>query len=158
MIWIPSLVGLGAWLGESAPLAAYLHSTLQSTLDAEPFHFAKPLPGCLLRVLKNESSYVTILVNGGTRPAGCELTVPSDLHLTTLWGASGSARTGIENLSCPLKQHWCSSGNDTMTHKVVLRSPTLPVLPPELCDWPNFARPILTQTYYEPQGNLNGKK
>jgi hypothetical protein len=92
---------LGAWMGDSAPLAAYLHSTLQSTLDAEPFHFAKPQPGCLLRVLKNESSYVTILVNGGTRPASCELTVPSALHSTTLWGASGTARTGIENVSLP---------------------------------------------------------
>jgi beta-galactosidase len=101
VIWIPSLVGLGAWMGDSAPLAAYLHSTLQSTLDAEPFHFAKPQPGCLLRVLRNEGVYVTILVNGGARPVSCELTAPSALHSTTLWGASGTTPTGIENVSLP---------------------------------------------------------
>ena len=101
VIWIPSLVGLGAWMGDSAPLAAYLHSTLQITLDAEPFYFAKPQPGCLLRVLKNESAYVTILANGGEQPVSCALTVPPALHSTTLWGMTGNARTGTEDVSLP---------------------------------------------------------
>jgi hypothetical protein len=44
---------------------------------------------------------VTILVNGGARPVSCELTAPSALHSTTLWGASGTTPTGIENVSLP---------------------------------------------------------
>jgi hypothetical protein len=45
-----------------------------------------------------------------------------------------------------------------MTHKTELRSPTSPVLSIELDEWPNFARPVLTQMSYELQGDLNGKK
>ena len=101
VIWIPSLVGLGAWLGDTAPLAAYLHSTLQPALSAVPFNFAQPQPGCLLRVLKNESAYVTILVNGEARPVSCAMTVPPALHSTTLWGMTGNARTGTEDVSLP---------------------------------------------------------
>jgi beta-galactosidase len=101
VIWIPSLVGLGAWLGDTAPLAAYLHSTLQPALAAVPFNFAQPQPGCLLRVLKNDSAYVTILVNGEAQPVSCAMTVPPALHSTTLWGMTGSAHTGTEDVSLP---------------------------------------------------------
>jgi hypothetical protein len=101
VIWIPSLVGLGAWLGDTAPLAAYLHSTLQTTLAAEPFYFAQPQPSCLLRVQKNENAYVTILANGGAQPVNCAMTVPPALHSTTLWGTAGTTRTGIEDVSLP---------------------------------------------------------
>jgi beta-galactosidase len=99
VIWIPSLVGLGAWLGDTAPLAAYLHSALQSAFAEEPFYFAHPQPSCLLRVLKNESAYVTILVNGEARPVSCAMTVPPALHSTTLWGTAGIARIGVEDVS-----------------------------------------------------------
>jgi len=101
VIWIPSLVGLGAWLGDTAPLAAYLHSTLQTTLAAEPFYFAQPQPSCLLRVQKNENAYVTILANGGAQPVNCAMTVPPALHSTTLWGTAGTTRSGIEDVSLP---------------------------------------------------------
>jgi beta-galactosidase len=101
VIWIPSLVGLGAWLGDTAPLAAYLHSTLQPLLAEVLFNFAQPQPGCLLRVLKNEGAYVTILANGGEQPVSCAMTVPAALHSRTLWGAAGAARTGFEDVSLP---------------------------------------------------------
>ena len=45
-----------------------------------------------------------------------------------------------------------------MIHKAALRNPTSPVLLLELAEWPNFARPILTQPSYELQGDLNGEK
>ncbi len=101
VIWIPSLVGLGAWLGDPAPLANYLHSTLQPTLAAVPFSFVQPEPNCLLRVLKNEGSYLTILANSDGQPANCAMTVPAGLHPRTLWGADGIGRDGIEEVSLP---------------------------------------------------------
>jgi beta-galactosidase len=101
VIWIPSLVGLGAWLGDPAPLANYLHSTLQPALTAVPFNFVQPQPNCLLRVLKKESAYLTILANSGGQPANCAMTVPTGLHPKTLWGTAGTGRNGIEDVSLP---------------------------------------------------------
>jgi hypothetical protein len=45
-----------------------------------------------------------------------------------------------------------------MTHKAALRSNTSPVLLIELDGRPDFARPILSQTSYELQGDDNGNK
>jgi len=101
VIWIPSMVGLGAWLGDTAPLAAFLHSTLRSTLEAQPFYFAAPQPGCLLRALKNENTYVTILTNGEAHPVSCSITFPKTLKAMTLWGSAGVAHSGIEASTLP---------------------------------------------------------
>ena len=86
------------------PRACGTKTHLSGCLDGQvstPFYFAQPQPGCLLRVLKNENAYVTVVVNGGARQVSCELAVPSALHSTTLWGASGTARTGIEDVPLP---------------------------------------------------------
>jgi hypothetical protein len=45
-----------------------------------------------------------------------------------------------------------------MTHRDALRNSNSPVLVLELAEGPNFARSVLTQTSYELQGDLNGKK
>jgi hypothetical protein len=45
-----------------------------------------------------------------------------------------------------------------MTHMAALRNNTSPVLVIELAEWPNFTRPTLTETSYEPQGDIYGKK
>jgi beta-galactosidase len=101
VIWIPSMIGLGAWLGDTTPLAAFLHSTLQSTLDAQPFYFSTPQPDCLLRVLRNQNAYVTILANGSARPVSCSMKVPGPLHGTALWGTAGVTESGVENVTLP---------------------------------------------------------
>jgi hypothetical protein len=82
-------------------LANYLHSTLQPALTAVPFNFVQPQPNCLLRVLKKESAYLTILANSGGQPANCAMTVPTGLHPKTLWGTAGTGRNGIEDVSLP---------------------------------------------------------
>lgn len=86
VIWIPSPVDLGAWLRGTEPLAAYLQTTLSKTLNAEPFRFPSPQPGCVMRILKNGEVSISVLTNGGDSPVKCQVQHPAGLHGQKLWG------------------------------------------------------------------------
>jgi hypothetical protein len=86
VIWIPSPVDIGAWLRGTEPLAAYLQSTLSKTLNAEPFRFPSPQPGCVMRVLIAGNASVSVLTNGGDSPVKCRVQHPEGLHGQKLWG------------------------------------------------------------------------
>ncbi len=75
-IWIPSLVGNGAWFGDHAPITDLLKRTLKDAIHTVPFRFADRCPGLVLRTLRNGNAYVTIIANGSGTPASCRLAVP----------------------------------------------------------------------------------
>jgi beta-galactosidase len=85
VIWIPSPIGLGAWLTDAQPLTQYLQASLNEVL-APPFTLTQPQDSCLLRVLENQGSYLTVLTNGAETSRKCEIKAPPGLHATTLWG------------------------------------------------------------------------
>ena len=85
VIWIPSPIGLGAWLTDAQPLTQYLQASLKGVLSA-PFTLTQPQDSCLLRVLENQGAYLTVLTNGAETSKKCEIKVPPGLHATTLWG------------------------------------------------------------------------
>ena len=85
VIWIPSPIGLGAWLTDAQPLTQYLQASLNDVLSA-PFPLTQPQDSCLLRVLENQGAYLTVLTNGAGTPKKCEIKAPPGLHATTLWG------------------------------------------------------------------------
>lgn len=62
-LWIPSLVGLGARLGDDSQLAVFLANELKTNLENAPFIFASQQKGCLMKTLQSGSSYVTVVVN-----------------------------------------------------------------------------------------------
>ena len=84
-IWIPSPIGLGAWLTDAQPLTQYLQASLNDVLSA-PFTLTQPQDSCLLRVLENQGAYLTVLTNGAETSKKCEIKAPPGLHATTLWG------------------------------------------------------------------------
>ena len=86
VIWIPSPVGMGAWLGDSRPLAAYLQNELAPATKSQVFRFSEPKKGCLIRVLKNQNTYVSVVTNGTDGALTCEVLHPTALHPTKLWG------------------------------------------------------------------------
>lgn len=86
VIWIPSPIGLGAWLTAPQPLANYLQSTL-NVIKSAPFYFPKPENSCLLRVLENHGTYTTVVTNETGITKNCGLNTPTGLHPTSLWGA-----------------------------------------------------------------------
>jgi beta-galactosidase len=85
VIWIPSPIGLGAWLTDAQPLTQYLQASLNDVLSA-PFTLTQPQDSCLLRVLENQGAYLTVLTNGAETSKKCEIKAPPGLHATTLWG------------------------------------------------------------------------
>ena len=85
VIWIPSPIGLGAWLTDAQPLTQYLQASLKGVLSA-PFTLTQPQDSCLLRVLENQGAYLTVLTNGAETSKKCEIKAPPGLHATTLWG------------------------------------------------------------------------
>jgi beta-galactosidase len=85
VIWIPSPIGLGAWLTDAQPLTRYLQASLNDVLPA-PFTLTQPQDSCLLRVLENHGAYLTVLTNGAETSKKCEIKAPPGLHATTLWG------------------------------------------------------------------------
>jgi len=85
VIWIPSPIGMGAWLTDAQPLAQFLQATFSEVLSA-PFTLKQPQDSCLLRVLENQGAYLTVLTNGAETSKICAIKGPSDLHATTLWG------------------------------------------------------------------------
>lgn len=85
VIWIPSPIGLGAWLTDAQPLARYLQVSLKPFQSA-PFTLRKVEDSCILRVLENQGAYLTILTNGRGTSNKCEIKAPPGLHGTTLWG------------------------------------------------------------------------
>lgn len=86
VIWIPSPVGLGAWLTNPKPLAGYLQSSLSGEMATEPFRFPQPQKACLLRVLENQGKYVSVVTNGGAASVECVLAGASRLDPDVLWG------------------------------------------------------------------------
>ncbi len=89
-IWIPSMIGLGAWQGDNGPLAELTKTLVAPFRKNLPFKFSSHQPGCLLRVLQNEKAYCTVITNGTLEPKTCRLETPEGLTPTVLWGQSGS--------------------------------------------------------------------
>jgi beta-galactosidase len=89
-IWIPSLVDLGAWLGDRRPLSEFLNTVIAPFTHELPFRFAEPQPGCLMRVLASGDSFITVVTNGGMQPRRVRLRRPGKLIGKVLWGEASS--------------------------------------------------------------------
>ncbi len=76
VIWLPATVGAGAWLEDAAPLASLLGGMLRTQLEAVPFRFNTPQAGCVLRVLSDGRSSLTVVANETGAPLACGLHAP----------------------------------------------------------------------------------
>lgn len=103
-IWIPSMLGLGAWLGDGAPLARLLQDVTEPFARDVPFRFTERQPGCLLRVLQSGGSYVTVVTNGTDEPRRCGLRHPQGLTPQTLWGDASALTQGGQAVSLGARQ------------------------------------------------------
>ena len=92
VLWLPALVGQGAWFGDAAPLAALLKEV---TPSAPPFPLDSHNGDCLLRVLRNGDSYLSVTTNSAARNTTCSEQPPNGLSPTSLWGAAPSRSEGV---------------------------------------------------------------
>jgi beta-galactosidase len=83
VLWLPTLVGQGAWFGDAAPLAGFLKDVMPS---APPFPLLSKNGDCLVRVLRNDDSFVSVVTNGAASNTTCSVQPPAGLKPTPLWG------------------------------------------------------------------------
>jgi beta-galactosidase len=103
-VWVPSLIGMGAWLGDGAPLTGLLEELTAPFTRDVPFRFDGRQPGCLLRVLRNGNSYVTVVTNGAAEPRQCRLRRPAGLAPQLLWGDPPTLTPNNPNVSLGARQ------------------------------------------------------
>ena len=96
VVWIPSLVGLGAWLTDVGPLSQFLLETARPWLDQVPVHFQSRAPDCLLRSLVSDDALLVVVTNGGDREQICRLRLTESRQdqPEVLWGRRDSVQEG----------------------------------------------------------------
>ncbi len=82
-VWIPSMIDLGAWLGDDSELTSLLAKTFEDKKST--FTFPERSPGCLMRVLRNGDRFVTVLTNGRSEENTCRVQT-SRQSFQVLWG------------------------------------------------------------------------
>jgi len=85
-IWIPSLLGLGAWLDDNEPLANLLLDITKTETENMPFRFPGYQEGCVMRILQKGEQYVTIVTNGNLEPNSCYIEMKKEMSPEVLWG------------------------------------------------------------------------
>ena len=63
VLWIPAMIGLGAWIYDNGPLADLLQNEIKNYNHC-PFSFSGHYPGVLMKVLQNGGEYMIVLMNG----------------------------------------------------------------------------------------------
>jgi beta-galactosidase len=87
VIWVPSPIGTGAWESDTKPLASFLRKEIPQLENATLFRQASGSSNCVLRVLKGENGFVTVLTNGEKQPAQCNVVAPAGMQPKgALWG------------------------------------------------------------------------
>lgn len=82
VLWLPTPLGLGSWLNQARPLAAYL----QAELPVAPIRFAGPQKDCFMQVLENHGSYLLMVTNGSSERRSCQATYSKGFNSASLWG------------------------------------------------------------------------
>ena len=93
VVWIPSLVGLGAWQKDNAPLAQWLSKELSSALESVHFQFARQYPKVLLRLMQSGENYITVLVNTNEEEVEIEMKRPKRLSASLLFSSHNTPVT-----------------------------------------------------------------
>ncbi len=81
VLWVPTLLGLGARLDQNTPLSALLFREAAQSINQIPFRFTRHQPGLLSRTLETTDAFVAILINKKSQPVDIELTLPDSLPL-----------------------------------------------------------------------------
>jgi hypothetical protein len=81
------MVGIGAWKKDNQPLADFLNYHFHDFLKEAPFSFSRKYEHCVLRTLKSNERYLTVVTNGSKQPKRCVLNVKKEeLEPSLIWG------------------------------------------------------------------------
>ena len=62
-VWVPSLIGMGAWRNDNSKLSAFLMQEVSRSIDRLPIHFKAQKQGVLMRTMQSGNSLITIIIN-----------------------------------------------------------------------------------------------
>ena len=95
VIWIPSTIGLGAWMVDEKGLAELLESVAEPFVGALPVRFKAFSRGCLMRTLKTKDALLTVIVNGTDKPSRCVLVMNGRRRPRLLWGSRSRVTSDV---------------------------------------------------------------
>ena len=84
--WVPSLIGLGSWQNDNAPLSKFLQKELGGNLDRLPFRIENHLPGVFMKTLESEKEFVSMIVNANDHPVEVQIRLQTNKKSAILFG------------------------------------------------------------------------
>jgi beta-galactosidase len=97
VLWIPAMIGLGAWLSDNKPLAALLKRELSRYME-NIFSFTEHTPGVFMKILMNGREFIFILINGKNRKACLTINGIDHKNLELMYGAKNWLKKGTINI------------------------------------------------------------
>lgn len=86
VVWMPMLVGLGAWLDTNGALVELLTKEIpQSITNGIPVRFSRKTDNVILQSLQNGKSYLSVITNGTDKPQEVSLTLTDKLSPTVIF-------------------------------------------------------------------------
>lgn len=86
-IWVPSLIGVGAWVYGDKPLSRWLKDEITPVLHEVPFRFASYSKDCYMQILQNKNGYLTIIINGSKELKNINLLSTTGKKAKVLFGS-----------------------------------------------------------------------
>ncbi len=94
VVWIPSLLGLGARLKDYAAFSGWLEQEVAQSIKTMPFKFKSPQQGMFMKVLQSGDEYVTVLINKSKAFKSIDLDKKANLKPTILFAGKNG---GVDN-------------------------------------------------------------
>jgi len=82
VIWIPTLLGLGARLQSTMPLSLFLYTEAQTSISVVAFRFRQHYPGLMMKTMCAGPAYLTIIINKSSQSVEIGLILPDILRET----------------------------------------------------------------------------
>jgi len=101
VVWVPSLLGIGARLKGDEPLASFLNEEATSSISNIDFRFQTWQEGMMLKTLKSGSSFITIVINKSNRIKNIELEMKKSLRPAVLFANKGGSALGRHIIISP---------------------------------------------------------
>jgi len=73
VLWIPTMVDIGAWVDTSVPLASLLKDEIGDAISDLPFRFKSFHENCYMHTLLTSDGYITVIVNGNNNMEKIEI-------------------------------------------------------------------------------------
>lgn len=98
IIWVPSLIGIGAMQKHAGPLSALLRETLKVSL---PVFYQQESGECLVRTMSAGEQQITVVTNGTHHPVVCQFSHLATGAAESVWGEPPLVQNGRATYSLP---------------------------------------------------------